>query len=168
MSIKIVFLLFITYACSHIEEPRKPHAPKEFSRDEIIRSASLLTKIFDMEASTLACVPDTDEASLLLRTLRPRMDVVQDDLEAMLDDPKAVDSLISTCAQECTCQFIDDLLREHLVTLNTVQKKKMNSNKNPAQLKKCTENIRKGFCQSEFYQELNKEKADFSFDEENP
>jgi len=37
------------------------------------------------------------------------MEVVQDDMEAMLDDPKEIAELIKTCDLNCTCGYVDDL-----------------------------------------------------------
>lgn len=165
MSIKIAIALFLITACSQVQGPHKPHAPKEFSSSELILGTQLLTKIFDMEMAPIACVPDTDEASLLLRTIRPRMEVVQDDMEAMLDNPKDVDALINTCDKTCTCSFVDDLLKEHLVTLTKTQRKSLTFKKTPAEINRCMTQAQENFCKSELYLELNKEKVDFSFDE---
>lgn len=165
MSIKIVLLLVIVTACSHVETPRKPHAPKEFSQGELIMGTQLLTKIFDGEMAPLSCVPDQDEASLLLRTIRPRMDVVQDDLESLLDDSKEVEELIKSCDQSCICPYIDDLLREHQVTLTKGQQKMLEAKKTQKEVNRCLSFMQETFCKSELYQELNKEKEDFSFEE---
>lgn len=167
MFTKLIFFLLLT-SCSTMSEPVKPHAPKEFSRGEVILGTQLLTKIFDGEMAPLLCVPDADEASLLLRTIRPRMEVVEDDLEALLDDPKEVDELISKCDQNCTCGYIDDLLREHLVNLTKNQKKTLATKRNDKELNRCLSYMQTTFCQGDLYLELNKEKADFSFEEEVP
>jgi hypothetical protein len=161
----IIFSLFFLLGCAQITAPYNSHAPKEFSRGELIMATQLLTKIFDNEMAPLACVPDTDEASLLLRTIRPRMEVVQDDLEAMLDDEKAVDELIRRCDQNCTCVYIDELLREHLVTLTKKQKKDIENKKTPKEVGRCLNFAQETFCKSELYQELNLEKKDFSFED---
>jgi hypothetical protein len=169
MSSRISILLFILIsACSSIQEPVKPHAPKEFSRGEIILGTQLLSKIFDQEMAPLACVPDMDKASLLLRTIHPRMEVVQDDLEAILDDASEVQKLIETCDQNCTCSFVDELLREHLVALPKALKTTLNKKKKQKDLNACLNYVKETFCSSELYQELNKEKGDFSFEEANP
>lgn len=165
MSSKLVFVLLFAIGCSHMEKPAKPHAPKEFSRGELIMGTQLLTKVFDGEMAPLSCVPDTDEASLLLRTIQPRMDVVQDDLESLLDDSKEVEDLISTCDQSCTCPFIDDLLREHQVTLSKAQQKTLEGKKTQKEINRCLSYMQETFCKSDLYQELNKEKEDFSFEE---
>lgn len=165
MSAKLAFTLILLSACSSLEQPTNPKIAKEFSRGEIILSTQLLVKIFDQEMAALGCVPDTDEASLLLRTIRPRMEVVEDNMEALLDRPEEVDKLINDCEQSCTCGHIDDLLREHLVTLSKDQRKKLNSKKSDKELNRCMNFAMTTFCQSELYQELNKEKVDFSFEE---
>ena len=169
MSSKIT-LLFLTLAaaCSSIQEPVRPHAPKEFSRGEVILGTQLLSKIFDQEMAPLSCVPDADEASLLLRTIHPRMEVVQDDLEAMLDDDNEIKKLIETCDQNCTCSFIDELLREHLVTLSKNLKTMLDKKKKQKDLNACLNYVKETFCSSELYHELNKEKVDFSYEEESP
>ena len=144
----------------------KPHAPKEFSRGEVILGNQLLTKIFDQEMAPLKCVPDVDEASLLLRTINPRMEVVQDDLQAMLDIDSEVKTLVETCDQNCTCSFIDELLREHLVTLDKPLRKTLDKKRKQKDLASCLNYSRETFCSSELYQELNREKVDFSYEDE--
>lgn len=165
MSSKIILALFFAVSCSQMETPPNPHVPKEFSRGEVILGTQLLTKIFDQEMAPLACVPDTDEASLLLRTINPRMEVVQDDLEAMLDNPNDIKTLIETCDQNCTCSYIDDLMREHLVVLSKKLRQTLDNKKKQKDLNACLNYVKETFCQSELFQELNREKADFSFDE---
>lgn len=166
---KLILILFIT-ACSSVNKTENPTPvpaapPKEFSRGELILGTQLLTKIFDQEMAPLECVPDVDEASLLLRTIRPRMEVVQDDMEAMMDDPKEVSELIRTCDQNCTCGFVDELIREHLVNLTKVQRKQLNAKKTDKELNRCLNFVQSTFCQSELFKTLDKEKADFSFEE---
>lgn len=170
---KLILLLIIT-GCSTTAkkaetptpETASPHVTnKEFSRGELILGTQLLTKIFDGEMAPLECVPDTDEASLLLRTIRPRMEVVQDDMEAMLDDPKEVDQLIKTCEQNCTCASVDELLREHLVNLSKSQRKILNAKKGEKEANRCLSFVQSTFCQSDLYKTLDQEKADFSYEE---
>lgn len=173
MSKILVIALLMMVGCSTVkkEEPKappKPAAPREFSRGELILGTQLLTKIFDEEMAPLACVPDHDEASLLLRTIRPRMEVVQDDMEAMLDDAKEVDQLVKTCDQNCTCGYVDELLREHQVTLSKKQRNVLNSKKTDKELNRCMSFVQSTFCDGDLYKTLNQEKADFSFDEEAP
>lgn len=166
---KKLILLILISACSTAKKsdptPVTPPAPKEFSRGELILGTQLLTKIFDQEMAPLECVPDTDEASLLLRTIRPRMEVVQDDMEAMLDTPAQVTELINTCDQNCTCGYVDELFREHLVTLDKKQRNALNAKKKDADINRCLNYVQSTFCQGELYKTLNLEKADFSFDE---
>lgn len=158
-----IAVLFILISCSHLEAPKNPEAPKEFSRGEVILATELLTRVFDQEMAPLSCVPDTDEASLLLRTIRPRMEVVQDDLEAMLDDQSAVKQMIETCNLDCTCNYIDGLIREHLVALTPAQKKLLNQKNTEKELSRCMNFAQTTFCQGDLYKELNREKSDFSF-----
>ncbi len=158
------FLLLIS--CAQVKAPVNPDAtPKSFSKGEVIIATELLVKIFDQEMAPLKCVPDTDEASLLLRTIRPRMEVVEDDLEASLDNAQAVSELIATCDQNCTCQYLDDLFREHQVILSEKDKKALAMKNTEKELNRCMNFAQSTFCQSELYSELNKEKADFSFEE---
>lgn len=151
-----------------VETPLKPHAPKDFARGEVILSHQLLSKIFDQEMGPLKCVPDSDEASLLLRTINPRMEVIQDDLEAMLDHETEIKSLIERCDQNCSCSFVDDLLREHLVNLDKNQRKILDEKKKQKDLASCLNYAKETFCDSELYKELNREKVDFTFEEDAP
>lgn len=165
---KLILILLIS-ACSTVKKtdpaPVVKAQPKEFSRGELILGTELLTKIFDQEMAPLECVPTVDEASLLLRTIHPRMDVVQDDMEAMIENPKDVAELIKTCEQNCTCGYVDELLREHLVNLTKAQRKMLNAKKNDKALNKCLNFVQSTFCQGDLYKTLNAEKADFSFEE---
>lgn len=174
---KILLMLLVT-ACSTAPEkpsPEKNKSPapessqistKEFSRGELILGTELLTKIFDGEMSPIACVPNSDEAELLLRTIRPRMEVVQDDLEAMMDRPKDVANLIKTCNQNCTCGYVDELVREHLVNLTKSQRKELNRKNSDKELVRCLNYVQNTFCGSELYKTLNQEKAEFTFEGE--
>jgi hypothetical protein len=172
MSLKNFIPLLFILSCSTPQvtppdsQTAKVESVKEFAPGELILATQLLTKIFDKEMAPLGCVPDTDEASLLLRTIRPRMEVVQDDLEAMLDDQKEVEAMILNCDKNCTCDHVDDLIREHLVVLNKAQKKILASKKNDKELNRCLSYAQSTFCQSELYKQLDKEKSDFSFEED--
>src|SRR5665647_655418 len=163
MSAKVTLILALALlcSCSMMEEPAKPHVPKEFPRQEVILGTQVLTKVFDQEIHSLKCVPDTDEASLLLRTIRPRLDVIQDDFEAMLDQEAQVNELINTCQKECLCAYVDDLLREHLVTLTKPQRKALNAKKADKETQLCQAKAVENFCHSDLYKELDKEKAEF-------
>lgn len=167
---KILILAFIILAgCSTAKKQEAPTAaqqpPKEFARGEVILATQLLTKIFDGVMAPLACVPDAEEAELLLRTIRPRMEVAQDDTEAMLDNPKDVDELIKTCNANCTCEYVDELLREHLVKLTPAQTKSLNLKKTKKELNRCMSYVQSTFCQSDLYKTLDEEKSDFTFEE---
>lgn len=166
---KLIILILLS-ACSTATKvpkasPPVEAAPREFSRGELILGTQLLTKIFDQEMAPLECVPDVDEAALLLRTIRPRMDIVQDDMEALLDDPREVNDLIKTCDQNCTCGYVDELLREHLVNLTKPQRILLNKKKSDKEINRCLNFVQATFCQSDLYKTLNKEKEDFSFEE---
>lgn len=165
---KKLIILFIVAACSTVpktESPVEQKTPKEFSRGELILGTELLTKIFDQQMAPLKCVPDVDEASLLLRTIRPRMEIVEDDMEAMIDTPQDVAEMIKTCSQNCTCGFVDELLREHLVSLTKSQRKELSLKKSDKELNRCLNYVQSTFCQSELYKTLELEKTDFSFEE---
>lgn len=167
MSIRVFFILLTLIACSTDRKSLITPSvqPKEFSRGEIILATGLLTKIFDGEMGPIECVPDNDEASLLLRTIRPRMEMTEDDLEALLDQEEEVKKLIATCDQNCTCVYIDDLLREHLVNIGPGLRKILNQKKSEKEINRCMAFVQNTFCQSELYRTLNSEKADFSFEE---
>lgn len=149
-------------------ESMKDAQGKEFARGEVILATELLVKIFDKEMAPLDCVPDTDEASLLLRTIRPRMEIVEDDMGALLDQKEEVKNLINTCDQNCTCVYVDDLLREHLVPLSKDERTLLTKKRNKKEISRCLNYARETFCQSELYKALSIEKEDFSFDEESP
>lgn len=167
---KQIVLALLVISCSS-KSPEKtvvketPAVQKEFSRGEIILATQVLTKIFDGEMAPLACVADHDEASLLLRTIRPRMEVVIDDIEALLDDPKEVSVLVNTCEKNCTCDYLDDLFKEHQVPLNKQQRKVFKSKTSEKESARCLNYGQETFCQSELYKALESEKADFSFEE---
>lgn len=165
MPLKLILGILLLSSCAQVQTPVKPHAPKEFSHGEVILGTQLLTKIFDQEMAPVACVPDTDEASLLLRTIRPRMEVVEDDLNALLDNAQEIERLVQTCDQNCTCEYIDDILREHLVTLPKAQRKSLNTKLSEKEMNRCMNFIQTTFCQSDLFKELSKEKVDFSFEE---
>ena len=128
-------------------------------------ASQLLNKIFDGEMAPLECVPNSDEASLLLRTLQPRLEVVEDDLEARLDRSQDVSELIQGCELNCSCPYIEDLLREHLVVLSKEQKTSLAQKRTPKEVNRCLSFMQSTFCKSEIYQQLDAEKEDFSFEE---
>lgn len=177
-----LILLFILVSCGSVDKTgnssknNKNHktetvnhsdiTTREFSRGELILGTELLTKIFDGEMSPISCVPSSDEAELLLRTIRPRMEIAQSDMEAMMDKPQEVDNLIKTCDQNCTCGYVDELIREHLVNLTKAQRKLLNSKKTDKELVRCLNYVQSTFCQSELYKTLNKEKSEFTFEGE--
>lgn len=170
--VRVLVMLTLLVSCSTGKKPLKDvsvDAPKsvakEFAQGEIILATQYLTKIFDQEMAPGTCVPDKDEAELLLRTIRPRMEMVSDDIEASLDNTQEVEKLIKDCDKNCTCGYLDELLREHLVPLNKTQKKMMNAKKSEKEMSRCMNYVQSTFCQSELYQTLNQEKVDFTFEE---
>lgn len=171
-----IFLILLLTACSSPvkkeapapvkEKPESNLTTKEFSHGELILGTELLTKIFDEEMSPIQCVKDAQEAEILLRTIRPRMEVVQDDIEAVLDNPVEVQKLIKSCDKNCTCGFVDEILREHLVTLTKTQRKELNAKKTDKELVRCMNYVQSTFCQSELFKTLDQEKAEFTFEGE--
>jgi hypothetical protein len=158
-------ILFILLSCSTLKETPVPQVQKEFSKGEIILGTQLLTKIFDQEMAPLSCVPDSAEAELLLRTIHPHAEAVQDDIEAILDNESEIRPLVERCDQDCTCSYLDDLMREHLVVLSKELRASLNKKKKQKDLNSCLNYSRETFCASELYQELSREKADFKYDE---
>jgi len=160
---QILALLFL-FSCSSIGQKKKVELTKDFSPGEVILANQLLNRIFETEMSLLACVPNIDEAALLLRTLTPRMELVQDDIEATLDNPEAIEKLVNSCQNSCTCHYLDDLFREHQVVLSKEMKKKFESDKKQKTLNSCLSYVQETFCHSEIYKTLNSEKEEFTFD----
>jgi hypothetical protein len=148
-----------------LEAPTKPDKQKEFSQGEVILGTQLLTKIYDQEMAPISCVPDLEEASLLLRTINPRMEVVQDNIEAMLDSKDEVRALIENCDQNCTCAYIDDIIKEHVVFLDADLRVTLNKKKKQKDLNSCLNYVKETFCTGELFKELNHEKVEFSYDE---
>lgn len=164
-----ILLLLIFSGCSHFQAPSETsnqRIPKEYAQGEIILSVELLTKIFDEEMAPLSCVPTLKEAELLLRTIRPRIDVVQTEMEEKLETKKGVEELISRCDKNCTCGHLDELIREHQISLSIPQRKKLNLKKSDRELSRCLNYIQSTFCESELYQSLNEEKTDFTYEGE--
>ena len=149
-----------------MEKPTKLHAPKEFSSGEVILATQLLTKIFEQEMAPLSCVPDADEASLLLRTLNSRTEQIRDDLEAMLDNNSEIQKLIETCDQNCTCSYVDELILEHQVILDKSLARQLKTKNKQKDLNSCLNYVKETFCQGELFLELNKEKVEYSYDHE--
>lgn len=138
MQTKLIFcIIIILSSCSTLKSQNtsnkhhisKEEVPKDFNSAEVIQSSILLTKIYDKEISPLPCVPDTEEAAVLQRTLEPRFELAQDDFEASLDHVTEVDKLIEKCEFNCSCYYIDELIREHQVNLSRQSKKLLNDKK---------------------------------------
>jgi hypothetical protein len=148
-----------------LEAPSRPDQQKEFSQGEVVLGTQLLSKIYDQEMAPISCVPDLEEASLLLRTINPRMEVVQDNIEAMLDSKNEVRTLIESCDQNCTCSYIDDILKEHVVFLDADLRVTLNKKKKQKDLNSCLNYVKETFCSGELFKELSHEKSEFSYDE---
>jgi hypothetical protein len=157
-------ILFFLLSCSTKETPMKDRS-KEYSKGEIILASKLLDKIFDKQMAPIECIKDTDEAELLIRTLTPRLEVVQDDIEAQLDEPNEIEKLIKRCQDDCTCGHLDEIFKEHQVELSKAQKKAMKEKASEKEMSRCLNFAQTTFCQSELYKSLNEEKKDFSFEE---
>jgi hypothetical protein len=160
-----IFFIFILISCSQLTPPQNPSHPKDFQAGEIINANELLTKIFEQQTATIDCVPSIDEASLLLRTLSPRMELVQDDFEALLDDEGKVTGLIKECDLHCTCGLIDDLIREHMVPLDKKLKRLLDHHIRNSTNRVCMNQFKEKFCQSDLYRTINQEKEDFTYQE---
>ena len=156
-------MLILSCSTSPSYKDKRAQAPKDFSPRELITSAALLTKIYDEQMAPLSCVPDADAAELLIRTLRPRLEVVMDDIEAVLDQESEINSLVNNCQSDCTCEFIDEIFREHQLTLKKSQNKILQAG-TKANENVCLAQRAETFCSSALFKELDKEKGDFSFE----
>ena len=166
MQIRYVIPFIFLISCSSSVVKNTP-SPKEFSKGEILLASKLLDKIFDKQMAPIECVKDPDEAELLLRTLTPRLETAQDDVEALLDGPEEINTLIESCTADCTCGYIDELMKEHQVELTKKQRKSLSQKASDKELSRCLNYAQTTFCQSDLYKTLNEEKKDFSY-EENP
>ena len=166
MQIRYVIPFIFLISCSSSVVKNIP-SPKEFSKGEVLLASKLLDKIFDKQMAPIECVKDPDEAELLLRTLTPRLETAQDDVEALLDGPEEINTLIESCTADCTCGYIDELMKEHQVELTKKQRKSLSQKASDKELSRCLNYAQTTFCQSDFYKTLNEEKKDFSY-EENP
>lgn len=165
MPVRFLLLLFLL-SCS-TNESTVVDRTKEFSEGEVILAGKLLDKIFDKQMASIECIKDSDEAELLIRTLTPRLEIIQDDIEAQLDEPQEIEKLIKKCQNDCTCGYLDEVFKEHQVELSKSQKKTMKDKASEKEMSRCLNYAQTTFCQSELYKSLNEEKKDFSF-EENP
>jgi hypothetical protein len=165
-----LLLALICVSCTKlpVQEPRKPHAPPSFAAQEVILANQFLTKIFDGEIAPIDCVASGDEASLLLRTLRPRMEGVEDDLQASLDDQSAVKKLVGNCQLDCTCHYVAEIIRENNVNLEKQQASALKNKTTPKELNRCLEPLKANFCSGKLYQVLDQEKSDFTYDDSSP
>ncbi len=166
LALTLTFLL--VSSCSMMTPVSNPNQPETFSKGEVILTTQLLTKIFDEEMAPLKCVPDIDEASLLLRTINPRMEMVQDDYEADLDDPQAVKKMVQNCDLDCTCQYVEDLLKEHIVSIEKDLKIVLAKKNKQKDLNACLNFAKETFCESDIFKALTREKIDFNYEEDSP
>lgn len=166
MQIRFIFTLLLFFSCS-TDVVKRTNDSRDFSEGEVILTNDLLVKIFDKQMAPIECVKDIEEAELLLRTLTPRFEIVQDNIEANLDDQNEIDSMIKRCQSECTCGHLDEIFKEHQVELTKGQKKDIFQKASEKELSRCLNFAQTTFCQSDLYKTLNEEKKEFNF-EENP
>jgi hypothetical protein len=132
---------------------------------KVIQSNTLLTKIYEGEIKPLSCVADKEEAELFLRTLASRFDIVSDDYQSRLDDQDEIKNLINNCESNCTCDFLEELLKENEIDLTPAQSAQFKKIKFKKVTEACTAQIEESFCQSRLFRELEKEKDLFKYDE---
>jgi hypothetical protein len=92
------------------------------------------------------------------------MEVIEDDMDAMMDDLQKINELINTCDQNCTCSFVDEIIREHQVSLIKSMRKKLSQKNSDKEGARCMNYAQSTFCQSELYKTLNQEKEEFTFE----
>jgi hypothetical protein len=83
----------------------------------------------------------------------------------MLDSKNEVRTLIESCDQNCTCSYIDDILKEHVVFLDADLRVTLNKKKKQKDLNSCLNYVKETFCSGELFKELSHEKSEFSYDE---
>lgn len=164
MSLKKIALLFLLVSCAH----KSPHSEGEdspaFSKGEVILSTILLINIHDglMPAST--CVADRAEAELFLRVIRPRMDEVDLYLTKELDSPVGRKKLFSECLDNCTCGYLNNMLKDNKTPLGVEEKKEWRKTIKEFKTHReslCLGYIQQSFCQSALMNDLENEKEDF-------
>jgi hypothetical protein len=150
------------YGCAHQKPINKGQAS---TSAEIILANQLLERIYSQESSPLECIADIDDASLLQRTLSPLLETAQDEFEASLDNDSTLNQLVTNCELECTCLYLNDLIKEHQVILqketNKILLKKLKSKKTL----ECTKEFSENFCKSKLFEKLNQEKNQFTYEE---
>jgi hypothetical protein len=159
---KIIFLILIT-SCSH-KAPFSTEETANFSKGEVILSSSLLINIHDGLMPYLDCVPDRKEAELLLRVIRPRLDEVDITLDKKIANQSTREVLFSECTDNCTCAYLDQMLKENKTALFKEEKVQWNKIYNDFKSHReaqCLSYIQSSFCESPLYSEIENEKSDF-------
>lgn len=133
--------------------------------NQVIQSNTLLTKIYEGEIKPLRCIEDKEEAELFLRALASRFDTVSDDYQSKLDNQDEIKNLINNCESNCTCDFLEELLKENEIDLTPAQSAQFKKIKIKKVTETCTAQIEELFCQSQLFRELDKEKDLFKYDE---
>lgn len=160
---KIVLFIFIV-SCSHRTESPSKTETSHFSKGEIILSSMLLMNIHDGVMPPLDCVQDREEAELFLRTIRPRMDEVDIYLDQNLQTADGREKLLNECLDNCTCEYIVQMMRENQTDLSSNEKiaweKILKKYKNERE-KQCLSYIQSSYCSSPLQIDLENEKDDF-------
>lgn len=135
-----------------------------FSKGEIILSTSLLMNIHDGLMAPLDCVPDRNEAELLLRVIRPRLDEVDVYLDKRLHGPAEREQLFKECLDNCSCAYLDQMMKENKTSLFKEEQKQWSQTIKTYKAEReaqCLSYIQSSFCESPLYTEIENEKADF-------
>ena len=165
-AITIVSILGFTLSCAQHKNLTLVNQTGPVEIDyKVIQSNTLLTKIYEGEIKPLSCVEDKEEAELFLRTLASRFDNVSDDYQSKLDDQDEIKNLINNCESNCTCDFLEELLKENEIDLTPAQSAQFKKIKLKKVTEVCSAQIEELFCQSQLFRELDKEKDLFKYDE---
>ena len=157
-----LLFLFICLACS---TPERSSSEFIFVDSEVILANDLFEKLLSNETSKLECIEDNDDAELLQRTLNPIYENVRDEFEAVLDEEEKLSGLINDCEKNCTCNYVNDLVKEHQVELPKKLKKTLLNKTNEKQSKECLKQFADNFCKSKLFEKLEQDKKQFSFEE---
>jgi hypothetical protein len=165
-SLTVILILGFTFSCAQHKDLTfvNQTGPVEID-NQVIQSNTLLTKIYEGEIKPLGCIEDKEEAELFLRTLASRFDIVSDDYQSRLDDQDEIKKLINNCESNCTCDFLEELLKENEIDLTPAQSAQFKKIKFKKMTEACTAQIEESFCQSQLFRELEKEKDLFKYDE---
>jgi len=161
----VLIMALSFYACAH----KKPiNQEQALTSAEIILANQLLEKIYSQESPLLECIDDVEDASLLQRTLNPLLETAQDEFEASLDDDSSLNRLVTNCDVDCTCSYLNDLIKEHQVILQKETSKALLKKMKSKNMFECTKKFSENFCKSKLFEKLDQEKNQFTYEEENP